>query len=122
MFEISFTECRHTVSFRNQKDMPKMGVVRWCRWCKQVRTVDAIIPWWRGKCRDCSWGGHRTSSFGIDSLANRHMLSNRHTVLVWYTADLEGTLRIIQPATSTQSRLEITQSKPRSDLPDEAPF
>lgn len=128
MFEISFLECHHTVSYRNIKDMAHVGDARWCRWCGEMRSVAEIIPWWRGKCKQCRWGKHMTGRFGLSSSANRHMLLSRHTVLCWKTDNgtsiLDDTLFVVQPATSEQVRIElaVTENKHGQDLVDEPPF
>lgn len=121
MFEISLGPCEHRVHFRQQKDLPRVGDLRYCRFCRLTRTVIVVHPFWRLKCKQCRYGGSRLGLMGIESLANRHMLTNRHTVIIWRTDDMEGSLKICQPATTTQTRIEVAENT-GNDGDDPPPF
>lgn len=117
MFEISLAPCEHRVHFGNRGDLPRVGDERYCRYCRVMRVVLVIHPWWQLKCKQCQYGASRTNHYGIASLANAHMLTRRHTVLVWKSDDLNGTLEVVQPSTMTQARMEVAKA-----LPDDPPF
>lgn len=117
MFEISLEPCNHRVHFRNRSDLPKVGDTRYCRYCKVMRIVSIIHPWWQVKCKHCQYGASRTNKMGAESLANRHMMTRRHTVMVWKSNDLKGTLIVVQPSEATQERMELAR-----ELPDDPPF
>lgn len=117
MFEISLGPCNHMVQFQNRADLPKVGDERYCRFCRRIAVVLKVHPWWQVKCRDCQYGASRTNRMGSESLANKHMLSRRHTVMVWKSDDLDETLVVVQPASATQARMELAR-----ELPDDPPF
>ena len=116
MFEISLGPCSHRVQFGNRADLPRVGDERYCRFCRAMCVVTIIHPWWQVKCKHCQYGVSRTNRMGAESLANKHMLTRRHTVIVWKSDDMDN-LIIVQPAEATQVSMKLAR-----ELPDEAPF
>jgi hypothetical protein len=119
MFEISLAPCEHRVHFRNRADLPRVNAERYCRFCRAMRTVSIIHPWWQLLCKQCQYGASRMCRFGIASLANKHMLTRRHTVLFWKSTERDETLEIVQPATTHQVQMEVTED---GQLVEQPPF
>jgi len=85
--------------------LPVKGRNYRCVQCLEYKTVDSILGMWKVTCKHCRYTAVRTTKKGVESRANLHMLTKRHSVLIYHEDDPEETLEIIQPSNSPQMAL-----------------
>lgn len=107
MYRISLA-CGHSRLGRLMGDMPGKGEQRYCFLCKGMRET-SVDPYWHGRCRNCRWSRTFLVRPECARAADRHMLNQRHTIMCYQSHDMEGTVFVVQPATSAQTRIEIVE-------------
>lgn len=73
-----------------------------CPHCCEDKNIVSITGCWCVTCKHCKYHYVAHNKYDAGSKANLHMLTKRHSVLVFHEDDVENTLEIVQPSNSTQ--------------------
>lgn len=74
-------DCDHSLFFR--PPVPRVGEHIYCRYCREMVGIKAVLHEIRIKCTECSYGrGFGQAMLTAETYATKHGLTKNHTVAI----------------------------------------